>query len=341
STASTIFGPTGCGPAGNGVPCDLPMIDKGSFGATSVRNGTQYFARIDQGFKRDRIYVSLFRTLLLTGAPSAMPQFSALNNTWQVAGQASWTHTFSPNTLNDFTAGLSRVEGVLGSGAKDYTVPSITVPGINVDSGQAYGVGFAQGDFIQHNYHWRDVLTHVRGAHVLKVGYEGWFGDDVEPFQGPWSHPNFNLDNLLTLAQDAPLNEGNVMYNPITGQQQLWSWNAASKTWGLFVQDTWKARRNLPLTLGFRYDDQGNPYSRSDTTVFGNFYLGGGSTFEDRVAGGIATPTEHALKHTPRAYQPRIGAAWDINGKGDWVLRGGFGMYSNWLTPANIQEEFR
>ena len=30
-------------------------------------------------------------------------------------------------------------------------------------------VGFAQGNFIQHNYHWHDVLTHVRGAHVLKV----------------------------------------------------------------------------------------------------------------------------------------------------------------------------
>ena len=143
-----------------------------------------------------------------------MPQFSALNNTWQVAGQASWTHTFSPNTLNDFTAGQSRVEGVLGSGAKDYTVPSISVNGINVDSGQAYGVGFAQGDFIQHNYHWRDVLTHVKGAHTLKFGYEGWYGDDVEPFQGPWSQPKFSFNNLLTLAQDAPTNESGIYYNP-------------------------------------------------------------------------------------------------------------------------------
>jgi hypothetical protein len=74
-----------------------------------------------------------------------MPQFSALNNTWQVAGQASWTHTFSATTLNEFTAGISRVEGVLGSGAKDYTVPSISVNGINADAGMAYGVGFAQG----------------------------------------------------------------------------------------------------------------------------------------------------------------------------------------------------
>jgi hypothetical protein len=33
--------------------------------------------------------------------------------------------------------------------------------------------------------------------------------------------------------------------------------------------------------------------------------------------------------------------AWDVNGKGDWVLRGGFGIYANWLSQANVQEEFR
>ena len=112
------------------------MIDTGSFGAVQIRNGTQYFARIDQGFKKERIYVSLFRTLLQTGAPSPMTQFSALNNTWQVAGQVCWTHTFSANTLNELTAGQSRVEGVLGSGAKDYTVPAISVNGINADAGR-------------------------------------------------------------------------------------------------------------------------------------------------------------------------------------------------------------
>jgi len=146
---------------------------------------------------------------------------------------------------------------------------------------------------------------------------------------------------LLALAQDAPANEGGVMYSPITGQQQLWNWNAASKTWGIFAEDTWKARRNLTLTLGFRFDDQGNPYSRSDATVFGNFHLGTGSTFQEQVANGVAKPSKNAVNQAPKAYTPRIGAAWDVNGKGDWLVRGGFGMYSNWLTPANIQEEFR
>lgn len=345
-TATDVFGSAsgGCGTTTgqNGVPCALPMIDVGSFGATQIRNGTQYFARIDQGFKKDRIYVSLFRTLLQTGAASPMPQFSALNNTWQVAGQASWTHTFSLNTLNEVTAGQSRVEGVLGSGAKDYTVPSISVNGINADGGQAYGVGFAQGDFIQHNYHWRDVLTHVRGTHTLKFGYEGWYGDDVEPFQGPWSQPKFGFDNLLQLAQDAPRNENGIMYNPNTGTQQLWNWDAAARTFGLFVEDTWKARKNLTLTLGLRYDDSGNPWSKSSSTVFGNFYLGTGNTKQQQIANGYAKPTQNALLHSVNdLWSPRAGFAWDPTGNGDWVVRGGWGLYANWLTSANVQEEFR
>ncbi len=185
-------------------------------------------------------------------------------------------------------------------------------------------------------------MTHVRGAHTLKFGYEGWFGDDVEPFQGPWSQPTFNFNNLLTLAQDAPTSENHVMYDPITGKPVLWSWNAASRTWGLFVEDTWKARKNLTVTLGFRYDDSGNPYSRSATTVFGNFYLGPGQTYNQQVANGFAKATSSALNRSVNnLLSPRIGFAWDPTGKGDWALRGGFGVFNNWLTQANVQEEFR
>jgi hypothetical protein len=342
--AQTYFG-TSCGtPATDNIPCTTNVVDTGSFGGTSIRNGTQYFGRIDKDFKNDRIYASIFRTLLLTGAPSAMPQFSALNNTWEVAGQASWTHTFSPTTLNEFTAGQSRVEGVLGSGAPatSYYVPSVSVNGINVDAGQAFGVGFAQGDFIQHNYHWRDVLTHVHGAHTLKFGYEGWYGDDVEPFQGPWSQPKFSFNNLLTLAQDAPAVENGIYYNPSTGTEQLWSWDAASRTFGLFVEDTWKAKKNLTVTLGLRYDDSGNPWSKSASTVFGNFYLGTGNTEQEQVTNGYAKATHNALLHSVNdLFSPRIGIAWDVTGNGDWVVRGGFGIYNNWLTQANVQEEFR
>ncbi len=334
--ASDIF-PSTCGTAAtNNLPCSTAMIDSGVFNSSNFRDGDQYFLRADKQFANDRVYGSYFRTTLNYGGPNVIPQFSTTNHNTQYALQVNYTHVFSPRTLNEVIFASNRVEGFIGE-TGDFSIPNITVTGQSV----GYGVGFAQGNFIQHNYQWRDVLTHVRGAHVLKFGYEGWFGDDVEPFQGPWSHPAFQFDNLLKLAQDAPHTQNGVMYDPITGQQKLWEWNAASRTWGAFVQDTWTARRNLTVTLGFRYDDQGNPWSRSDTTVFGNFYLGQGSTFQDQVANGVARASDKALTRSPKAFNPRGGVAWDVNGDNKWIVRGGAGVYANWLTQANVQEEFR
>src|SRR5246127_744310 len=145
-----------------------------------------------------------------------------------------------------------------------------------------------------------------------------------------------------TLARDAPTSENHVMYDPIAGKPVLWSWDAASRTWGLFAEDTWKARKNLTLTLGLRWDDSGNPWSKSPTTVFGNFFLGPGQTPQEQVANGFAKANQHALNHSVNnLLSPRVGVAWDITGSGNTVLRGGFGIFNNWLTQANVQEEFR
>jgi hypothetical protein len=341
-TGASLF-PTTCGTAAtHNLPCTLQVADTGNFSASQIRNGTQYFGRLDKVFKNDRIYGSIYRTLLNYGAASSIPAFTALDNNWQIASQVNYEHTFKPSTINESIFGFNRVEGTLGSGAQNYAVPSIAVTGINTEDGQAFGTGFAQGDFIQHNYHWRDVLTHVRGAHTLRFGYEGWIGDDVEPFQGPYSQPSFHFDNLLALAQDAPHTEGGVMYSPVAGVEQLWSWDAAGRTWGLFAEDTWKASRNLTLTLGLRWDDSGNPWSKSASTVFGNFYLGPGQTPQQQIANGFAKATHNALNHAVTdLLSPRIGFAWDVTGRGSTVVHGGFGIYNDWLTQANVQEEFR
>jgi Carboxypeptidase regulatory-like domain len=341
-----FFGPAGC-PAGQttiavgaaALPCTLPFIDSGNLSAKAVRNGTQYFGRIDKYFSHDRVYASAYRTVLSYGQPGPIPQFSAASNSnEEYAVQTNWTHTFNPNTLNEAIFGVSRIEGTLAEGAQTYQVPNVSTGGVNV----GFGAGFAQGDFIQKNYHWRDVLTHVQSAHTLKFGYEGWYGEDVEPFQGPYSTPSFSFQDLTTLIQDQPRNESGVMYDPTTGLPVLWSWNAASRTWGVFAMDTWKVKQNLTLTLGVRYDDSGNPWSKSPTTVFGNFYLGPGATFDDQVANGFAKQTHNALNHSVNnLISPRVAVAWDPTGKGQWAVRGGFGIYNNWLTSANVQEEFR
>ena len=335
-TAAQVF-PGTCGtPATDDLPCATVMTDNGVFNATNFRNGTQYFARFDKYFDKDRVYFSFYRTLLATGGPATIPAFGSTNNTYERAIQGGWTHTFSPTMLNEVSVGNSRVQGI-DDETGDFDVPAINVTGQNV----GYGIGFAQGNFIQHNYHWRDVLTKVHGNHVIKVGYDGWWGDDNALFQGPWSHPTFSFNSLLALAQDAPQNETGVFYNPQTGQEALMSWDARGSTYGAFAEDTWKARRNLTLTLGFRFDNDGNPNSGSPTTVFGNFYLGTGTTFAQQVANGSASASHYSLNSAPKGYDPRIGFAWDLFGTGNWVLHGGFGIYTDALSFANIQEQFR
>ena len=343
-TAAQVFGggncdntATGGSQTGNGVPCSLPVFDNGLFNATSFRNGLQWNARIDKNFTNDRLYGNIYRTTLNTGGPALRPAFTTTSNYYTWAWQANETHTFSPTTLNEAIVGGMRVEGIQPSSG-DFKVPVVNVQGL----GTGFGDGFALGDFIQHNYHWRDVLTHIHGAHTLKAGYEGWMGDDVELFQGPYDLPTFYFTSILNLVQDAPYNETGVMYNPVSGQHVEWNWNAASRNYGLFAEDSWKARKNLTINFGVRWDDFGNPYSRSPLTVFGNFYKGSGSTIQEQIANGSVHQTTHALDHSiTDIFSPRFGLSWDIAGNSQWVLHGGSGIFHNWPTMANVQEQYR
>lgn len=343
-TASQYFGATNCDntatggtQTGNGVPCTLPIFDNGLFNATSFRNGTQWNARIDKNFSKDRAYGNIYRTVLHTGGPALRSAFTTTSNYYTWAWQANEAHTFSPNTINEAIAGGMRVEGIQPASG-DFKVPVVNVNGL----GTGFGDGFALGDFIQHNYHWRDVLTHIQGSHTLKAGYEGWMGDDVELFAGPYDLPTFQFTTMLDLVQDQPYTEGGVMYNPVSGQHVEWNWNAADRTYGLFLEDNWKARKNLTVNYGVRWDDFGNPYSRSPLTVFGNFYMGSGQTIDQQVANGAVHQTEHALSRSiTDIFSPRIGFAWDMASNSQWVLHGGFGIFHNWPTQANEQEEYR
>ncbi|HEX3877423.1 MAG TPA: TonB-dependent receptor [Bryobacteraceae bacterium] len=335
ATAATIF-PGTCGTAATAnLPCNTPMVDSGIFNGTNYRNALQFNVRIDKYFKNDRIYGNVYRSVLDTGGPAIRPAFASTSHFILNAYQFSETHTFSPTTVNEASFGYMRDEGIQPQ------TGLFSVPLINVTGSGGFGNGFAAGDFIQHNYHWRDVLTHIRGSHEFKAGFEAWFGDDVEEFQGPHAQPTFQFNSLLDLAMDQPFTETAVAYNPITGKPVLWDWNAASKTFGGFIQDTWKVKPNLTLTYGVRFDDYGNPYSRSANTVFGNFNLGQGSTLADQVANGKIVVKNNVFNSAQTAWSPRLGVSWDPTKKGDWVLRGGLGMFHNWVTPANSQEEMR
>jgi hypothetical protein len=340
STAADLFPPgagTACGtPATGNLPCNLPMIDTGNFNSSAYRNGDQYFIRGDEDFHNDRLYGTVFRTTLSFDIPNVYPAFNDTNKNYQWAVQGNETHTFSPHTLNEAYFGADRIEGINPiTGLFD--VPIVDVTGI----GAGYGDGFAQGDFIQHNYHWRDILTHLTGNHDIQAGFEGLFGDDIRNFAGPYDQPTFQFNNLLDLAQDNVYTETGLAYSPLTGQRDQYNWNAAEATYGLFAQDTWKASRRITVNYGVRWDDFGNPYSRSSNTALSDFYFGPGQTQQQQIANGILVRHYHALERSiSDIFSPRGGIAWDLEGNGNWLIKAGAGIFHNWPTLANLVEEY-
>ncbi len=338
-TAQDIF-PTTCGTSAAAyIPCGLPMVDNGTYSASPYRNGLQWNTRIDEYFGKDRLYGSAYRMTHGDQALTDREGFDTTNSFTADSFQVNETHTFSGSLLNEASFGYLRPEGIYyipGTNSGNFAVPVVDVVGIN----SPIGVGFNDGTFIQHNYRWRDVITMVRGSHDIKVGYEGWHGDDLALFAELYSHPTFQFNSLLDLVEDNPYNETTLAYNPLTGQPANGQYKFYGTSGGLFVQDTWKPQRNLTLTMGLRWDVFPNPHPETGT-LLANFILGSGSTQAEQVENGVMKEASSVYDHAVKTFSPRIGFAWDPTGSQNWAIRGGVGVYHDWLTLGESENSLK
>jgi len=318
---------------GISVPCDQAVFDTGNFNSSSYDNAKQYNIRLDKYFDKDRIYGQFFRDTIKNGGPNPRPAFAEFNTYFTFSLQANETHTFSPQTLNEASFGYNRIEGFADQGGL-YTVPIVGV----TDLGTGWGDGFANGDYIQHSYHWRDVLTHIVGHHSLKGGFEAWRSNDIALFAGCYDIASFQFNNMIDLIANNPYTESGISYNPVTGAYDPGNYGYKETTFGIFAEDSWKANRRLTVNYGIRYDNFGNPYVALAGTVLANFHLASGSTFADQVANGIMKQQSHVFnKDMNWVFSPRVGLAYDLVGDGKWVLRGGFGLFHNEFTLGNAE----
>lgn len=340
STAQQVFGAqdtaadTGCNTAStDNIPCTTPVIDQGNFNSSSYNNSGQYDLRIDKSFRKDRLYGLFYRDTISEGGPSVRPAFNTTSNYYTFSIQGNETHTFSPTTLNEAFFGYNRIEGISPSSGL-YTVPIVSVNQL----GTGWGDGFANGDYIQHSYHWRDVLTKIVGQHTIKVGYEGWHGDDIALFAGAYAQPNLYFSNMINLINNDPYSESGLAYDPLTGKPAVRNYGYQETTGGVFAEDSWQVSKKLTVNYGIRYDNFGNPYVALKGTVLANFHLGSGSTFEQKVANGYMKQQNHVFNHDLNwIFSPRAGFAFDPLGNGKWVVRGGVGLYHDYFTLGNAE----
>lgn len=338
-TAQQAFGNTCNSAATAFIPCNLPVISQGIFQPSPFRNALQYSLRADQYLgSHDRFYFNLYKIDLDTENQNIRKGFYDVGNNNTNAYQANWTHTFSPAILNEFSYGQIRVQGSSGATAGiPFHIPDINITGVGTGINSPWG----PATFIQHNYNWRDVASWVRGPHSFKFGFEYWTGDDDAQFAGPYERPSFQFNNLLDLVQDRPYQESGVNFNPVTGQVANGAYRHLLSTFSAFVRDEWKVTPNLTVTLGIRWDDYGNPHrDKSNTPPEGNVFLGGGSqnlaqapaALNAQFATASVRQTEDIYAHSLTSnWSPRIGVAWSPGSGSKWALRGGIGLYHDWI----------
>lgn len=328
SRASDVLGAANCGtPATANIPCTLPMIVQGAWSRSPFRNGLQYSIRGDHNMRNgnDRIYGSYVRTESENANILNRPFQNSTSNRYVNAFQGAWVHTFSGSLLNEFGFSGNKVYGENNIGSP-WHIPSTT---INGTAGIGVGGG---GPFIQHNYNWRNVVTWIKGGHTLKFGGVVYTGDDFAIFNPSNARPNFTFLNLLDYIRDQPFSGSLGAYDPKTGQPRDYQFGAALNTISAFAQDEWKARPNLTLTLSLRWDDFGNP-TPIKNFIYTNMFLAQGSTVDEQIPNASIKVVDKPFKgRINRNFSPRFGFAWSPGNSSKMSIRGGIGLYNDWIT---------
>ncbi|MCA1732078.1 MAG: TonB-dependent receptor, partial [Acidobacteria bacterium] len=177
-------------------------------------------------------------------------------------------------------------------------------------------VTFGQVDFLpngtdEEKWEIKDTLSWIAGDHLVKGGF---------------NYLDVAVDNLFVrdLSGDFDFDtpEEFLAGTPSTFQQGFGISPTNSydfQQWGLFLMDTWRVNNRLTVDYGVRYDAQTMP------TPLRNVY-------ETTGDGRYANLDDDFIEDDGN-FAPRAGFAYDFNGDGRSVLRGGAGMYYNFI-PA-------
>jgi hypothetical protein len=102
----------------------------------------------------------------------------------------------------------------------------------------------------------------------------------------------------------------------------------------LYVQDSWKARPNLTLNYGLRWEAQvePDPITPPDEVFFSDFI---GQTVNN-ATGTYTFPSDGTIPSDWKMFQPRLGIAWDVQNDGRRVLRASTGLYYARIPGLNL-----
>jgi hypothetical protein len=342
-----------------------------TYGLPTVQNFNEYITRVDQVLRggMDKLYGRFYLNRyvhspgfdgedLLTDSPGSTVQ----TQNWS----AGYTSVIKPTLVNNFVATFVRAYSDRGQGGDvpQFNDFGATVPQLPKSEGgiRAFGItnsyfglgGFTDGIFARNAYEIRNQLIWTRGSHTFSFGgnYEH---DQSNVRNTDLENGNWQFSDVLTGLGLASFVMGHLhSYSQTSGNYS----DSRQNVVGFFVEDKWKARPNLSITMGLRYEPQfvmKEIYGRTEQFRPDMYYAGvrstiiptapAGEVFVGDSYNGITMP---ATGQGPdlNNLAPRLGIAWDVMGDGKTVVRSGAGyFYSSrlpglFLNDASISQPF-
>jgi hypothetical protein len=260
-----------------------------------------------------------------------------------VMNQASFNYSrryfdmFSRSTLADRTALGINIPELFPENRKN-SIPDISLSGyatLNVQD---------TGHKELSTFEWSDNLSKISGRHILKAGGYYFYAGNREQKFSPQTNGGFSFNTAFSK---------NAVANMLLGfpngysevEKTVWT-DERFSSMEAFIQDDFKATRNLTLNLGFRYVTYFTPYDRGDVAAnfipsawdrtktprvdatTGNLVPNTGDALNGMIVAGKNSPYGRKISNNnANLLGPRFGFAWAPFQRKNTVLRGGYGMY--------------
>jgi hypothetical protein len=317
----------------------IPDVEFAQIQTPSNFRGTQFHGRVDwMATSKDQLYGGFYtqkldqtsRDAQAGAAPDTNLPFRPFNQ----SASAVYIHTFSPSLINEARANYTRfADNQVSdtSGQVNWGVPGMYA--------QNYGFGQIHFSIIaapttpyeaaENTYEIRDMVTKTWGAHSLRMGVQIRREQDNDNESGE-ARPNYAFQGIWDTANDAPLYEG-ISANPNTGGAGNAQRYFRRNYYAGYVQDDWKAKPNLTVNLGVRYEYFGELTNKG--FPINNMVLS--TTPGDQLINSKFALTDHLYPSTADGIAPKIGFAWQPRANGSrMVVHGGFGV-----SFDNLDEE--